>query len=227
MASPTLNSSYVDCTPYKVIPFQRIFPFGQLAFCALLLWPLRLRILWELHIHVPQFIIQLFSWDRYLAFGSHSSLLTLVALLNLPGSMVQLPHAIFSRSYNEWIPAGMNSQVWHAVCWPLVCMVFWWLAGRGAEALRAARYKRLLPKIGWMETIVASLMMLIMGGLFFCGIILGLAEGDKSIFTFQLIGAGAFWFLLSGLTVLARIQQYRLRKKMSASPQVEMAGVAV
>jgi hypothetical protein len=93
-------------------------------------------------------------------------------------------------------------------------MVFWWIAGRGADALIAARQNRLTPRIRWPEAIVGFLL-LATGGMFVFGFVFfsGPARHDL---TMQVIGTMALlWAFLGGLSVAAKIVQWRLRKRQS------------
>ena len=40
-------------------------------------------------------------------------------------------------------------------------MVFWWFAGRGIEALCAALQSMVRPRIGWVETLFAGILVVI------------------------------------------------------------------
>jgi len=57
----------------------------------------------------------------------------------------------------ELVPNGVFSELWRSFTWPIVGVIFWWIAGRGLEALLACRRRVLLPVITWIEVLVASL----------------------------------------------------------------------
>ena len=81
--------------------------------------------------------------------------------LNLPVFFLQLPYVILNPEKREWIPEGMSFDVWRALSWPFVGMVFWWFAGRGIEALCAALQSMVRPRIGWVETLFAGILVVI------------------------------------------------------------------
>jgi hypothetical protein len=67
---------------------------------------------------------------------------------------VQLPTVFLRADRREWMPPGVDFQACRAVTWPVFGMVFWWLAGRGVDALLASRRKILVPCIGWAEPVI-------------------------------------------------------------------------
>lgn len=136
-----------------------------------------------------------------------------VAALNLPAGIVQLPYEMFSANHQKLMPRGVDFKVWRAVTWPLVGMIFWWIAGRGADALMAARRKRISPLIGWVETTVGFLFLaggvvMIVGIEFFSG------SDRPDLQPVALISA--LWAFLGGLSVAGKIAQWRLRKRLGA-----------
>ena len=109
----------------------------------------------------------------------------------------------------------MDFQAWRAVTWPLLGMVFWWIAGRGVDALVAARQKALSPRIGWTETVVGFV--LGAGGL--VGAIAFLLTAGADLYDRDLqraMSAAGMWGLLGSLTVSARAVQWRMRKAARA-----------
>jgi hypothetical protein len=94
-------------------------------------------------------------------------------------------------------------------------MVFWWLAGRGVDALVTARRKAITPRIGWTETVLGFV--LGAGGL--VGVIAFLFTAGPDLYDRQLqllMSAAGMWGLLGSLTVAARILQWRIRKAAEA-----------
>jgi hypothetical protein len=132
-----------------------------------------------------------------------------VIIINLPAAVFELPLMI----KQNWPSPTWDSQTLRAVTWPILGLVFWWMAGRGADALIASRERRLFPRMGWVETVVGSLIMASGGATviaveFFSG-------ADRS--ELQLLaGVAGMWTILGGLTVAARIAQWRIRKKLRA-----------
>jgi hypothetical protein len=129
-------------------------------------------------------------------------------LLNLPSGLVQLPYAALNPTREDWKPRGMNLRTWRVMSWPIIGILFWWCAGRGIEALLAARRGLINPHITWPETLVAVALFL------FCGITaVSLPVSGQYDRNFPLIpwvlGSGT-WALLAGLTIAARVLQWRL-----------------
>jgi hypothetical protein len=138
---------------YQPFAFRRILPVGQLLLCLVLLWPCRSRIAWNafglripsdappsgITVNADGTFNLTFNpeWERWAK--TQDSILDTVAMLNLPGGMVQLPYAIFGETHMEWRPGATDFKVWRVISWPLLCLPFWWMAGRGVEAFLAAR----------------------------------------------------------------------------------------
>jgi hypothetical protein len=149
------------------------------------------------------------------AFAAWSQLngMQTVTTINLPAALVDLPYAIFSEKHENWSPRHMNPRVWQAISCPILGMIFWWIAGCGADALVASRSRKLVPRIGWAETIIGFL--LAAGGAVFVIAFVFTAGPDRSNLGLQLMAAVAgVWALLGGLTVAARIVQRRMRKAL-------------
>ena len=129
-------------------------------------------------------------------------------MLNLPSGLVQLPYAILNPAKEDWRPRGINVRTWRVISWPIIGILFWWCAGRGIEALIAGRRHLVDPQITWPETVLAVVLFL------FCGITavsLPLsAQHDRSFpLLLWILGSGT-WALLAGLTIAARVLQWRL-----------------
>jgi hypothetical protein len=143
------------------------------------------------------------------AFGrwSESNGMQTVAAMNLPAVVFEVPLMLFKK---DW--AGHSYRVGRAIAWPILAMVFWWIAGRGAEALAAARRKKVRPRIGWLETVIGFL--LLSGGV---TIVVGVevfSGEDRHVL--QLLAAiGALWASLGGLSVAAKVVQWRLQRRIA------------
>ncbi len=140
--------------------------------------------------------------------------LMIPALLNLPVMFVTLPYQFLNPARTEWVPKGMDFRLWRAVSWPIVGLIFWWVAGLGVEALFSARRDETRPNINWIHTAV-GLLALTCGMIFFllpfCGV-------EDSPIPVALLGvAGGMWLLLGGSTVAARTIQWRIRLKTRAA----------
>jgi hypothetical protein len=140
------------------------------------------------------------------------------AILNLPGFIVQLPSAIFSHDHRSSGPRGIDFKVWRAVSWPLAGTFFWWIAGRGAEAIAAARKKAVLPKIRWVEATLGFLF-LASGVTLAVAFVFTAGEDRHDRMLQGVIVAGLMWAFLGALPFIAKIMQWRLRKRMSVVPQ--------
>jgi hypothetical protein len=141
--------------------------------------------------------------------------LTSVAALNIPAEAIQLPYAVFTPSKQEWVPQGVDFRVWRVVTWPLLCIPFWWLAGRAIDALVAVKSVRFAPRIGWPETIIGFILMAAFGTAF-CGLVFGLPKEDRTFELTRFVAGCGLWVLLGALSVIARFRQWRFIKKHKA-----------
>jgi hypothetical protein len=105
----------------------------------------------------------------------------------------------------------MLAEFWRSVSWPFFGIIFWWIAGRGIEALVASRRRLLSPVITWIEVFVASVDVAL--GTLILALFL---SGDRSGFVFpwpSAIAASGLWILLGGTTIVARVAQWRIRRR--------------
>jgi len=118
----------------------------------------------------------------------------------------------------------MDLLLWRAITWPLLAAVFWWIAGRAAEALIALRHRQLRPRITVVETVVAFLIMA--GGAVLIGGSVVYERGNiYTKFDSALIAiAGGLWAFLGGLSVVARFRQWRLRRSQAANATIAAQG---
>jgi hypothetical protein len=178
--------------PHRVFPFRWIFPVGQLVLCLLLV----------------SIVVQL---RRYVPYVFASHVMEAVTAINLPGVLVQLPFALLRSPHEMWTPPGMSVQLWRGLTFPISGMVFWWIAGRAAEALVAINYRQLMPKIGWVET-VTGLLIMAGGATLLGGMLFGLSPSERDWQSTRLAAAGGLWALLGALSVIARFRQSRFKK---------------
>ena len=194
--------------------FRLALPLGQRVLCALILWPIRGIIRFHLGLPIgmggPSWLFRTGPGRVFLEWSMSNGRET-AAAINLPGGLLELPTVAVTHNARIWTPQGVDFQTWRALTWPVLGLVFWWIAGRGADALLAARRKICFPRIGWTETVV--------------GFILG-AGGLVGVFAFLLTGgqdrydpqfqrlafAMGLWAVLGSLIVMARIVQWRIRK---------------
>lgn len=200
--------------------FSLALPLGQLLLCAILLCPIRMWIFVELG--VPERLLGFVTLPHEhmhgggLRYWSSISGLEIAAMLNLPAGMVQLPYDIYSPSHNDFHPPGVDLKVWRAVTWPILGTFFWWVAGRGADALAASRRRTLTPKIKWAEAILGLVLSVLsitgtIGVVFFSGA----DRHDPLLPLFAF--AGVMWTILGALPFIARIVQWRLCRNPAVS----------
>ena len=133
--------------------------------------------------------------------------------LNLPCGLVQLPYVILNPARQEWVPRGMNFRIWRVISWPLMGILFWWIAGRGIEALIAARQRLICPSITWIETITGAALCVFCG---FEAVSMSLLWGSHQPLPMKLfVAAFGMWAVLGGGVVAARLAQWRLRRALS------------
>jgi hypothetical protein len=137
------------------------------------------------------------------------------AMLNIPAGLVTLPYVIFSTSKRDWVPPGMTFEVWRALTWPAAGMFFWWVAGRGLEAIASARHQIIRPRVSMLELLVATPLGV------FCGLMgLGIPLEVGSAYTWEtafLSAGGILWAVLCGIVSCAWFMQWRMRR--SQEPQ--------
>jgi hypothetical protein len=210
------------------LPYRWILPTTQLLICAIVLWPLRSALLTK---EVPlrfTFDISTVPSNQRSPNDSHFSLpldldspeiersirntnrrLWTPTLINIPVALVDLPYVIHNPAKTEWVPNGLDFKRWRAISWPFVGLIFWWIAGRGIEALFAARRSVIRPAIGWVETGIGVLLLL-------WGIMLLIAplcagDSDSDVPWVAICGSGILWAALGGAVVIARIAQRKIR----------------
>ena len=209
------------------LPLRWWLPLAQLAICALLLFPVRGRLLFGIeqatHSYVPtpekreQFIIDLPALtpeqQRELDAERDREEMYIRAplVLNFPVVIAQLPYILASPAKREWIPEGMFPEVWRALSWPLAGVLFWWWMGRAFEALNATRGGVLQPRLGWIDTGFAAILVLL-GVVSFIGIVTSTFDDRKDIQFMALMAGGLFWGALAEVVILTRIRQRRIVK---------------
>jgi hypothetical protein len=214
----------------RCLPYRWILPVAQLLICAIALWPIRSEIDLEIRASIrsygaakkleqkPSYVlpypldINLGDPQTERSFRNAERRLWIPTMLDMPVGIVQLPYAIHNPAKTEWVPNGMEVNRWRAISWPFVGLIFWWTAGRGIEALIAARRSVIDPLIGLVETGVAVFLLL-------CGILLlvaPLCAGDSiaDISWVFISGSGAIWATVGATIVIARIAQRKIRFRL-------------
>lgn len=212
------------------VPFRWILPIGQLLICIVVLWPIRSEIAFETRATILSYTvvksleqkpseampyvldINLDDPEVEKSLRNRERRLWAPTMLDMPAGIIQLPYIIHNPAKTEWVPKGMEFKIWRAISWPFVGLIFWWIAGRGVEALRASRRNVLDPSMGWVETGVGAFLMTL-------GIILLIAplcagESDSDHSWVFICGSGAIWASLGAAIVIARIAQWRVRVRL-------------
>jgi zinc transporter ZupT len=101
---------------------------------------------------------------------------------------------------------------------------------RAIDALIILKNGQLAPRIGWVQTIVGFLLMVI-GIAGFIGILIGVLffithEEKENIPNFMRFSAGCgLWAMLGSLSVIARFRQRRLLKKQKLPAAIETSSL--
>jgi hypothetical protein len=209
----------------RTIPLRWIFPITELVVCAVLLWPWRgffivqmraaAHAYWPTKVEQPVLrlnVVQLPETPRERRAETMSMIrISTPGLLNIPCSLLGL-----ARS--NLVPKGMLPSFWRSISWPFIGIIFWWIAGRGVEALLASRWHVLSPSITWVEVVVSSLVILL--GLFlWAGFLSDASFRSDFIYPWPLgAAASGMWILLGGATAAARLVQWRIRRQLRAPP---------
>lgn len=215
------------------IRFRRLLPIAQLLLCAVLLFPYRALILFQLFgirgagPLPPSSItynldgsINLRTDDAFERwFQAKENAYDFATALNLPVVLVEVPHIILSADRSGWTPHNIDFKTWRAVTWPLLGLPLWWMAGRGLEALLAARRNLASPRIGWPATVISFLLMGA-GLIVAIGFILSSTAADRADHEFRIFSAAAgMWGVLGSFTVIAKLSQWRITKHASHLPE--------
>jgi hypothetical protein len=208
-------------TNRRSIAFRWVLPIAEILVCAALLWPWRGFLAWQLrasgHAYWPAKIHEPVHLNVHLTTTAKTPQetnaeelsdlrLSAPAVLNFPCSLLGLLR-------REAVPRGMLSEFWRSLSWPFFGIVFWWIAGRGIEALLASRRRLLTPAITWIEVFVASLEVAI-GAVIWAMFSSG--PNDRSGFVFpwtSALAATGMWILLGVSTIVARVVQWRIRSR--------------
>lgn len=221
--------------PRPGFPFRLFLPMVQLLVCIAILWPYGPGLRRQMWHSIQRLAPDLLGGDQTAPasqiiinvtppssqpkpeLNPFEMRLTAPAALNLPAGLVQVPFVALTPDKTEWVPSGMWFREWRAVSWPFAGIVFWWLAGRGLEALSAAR-ERLIRPILRPGEVVAGL------ALFVAGVAACIVLADKGLATppadLLLAAGGVLWAILGAVIVAAAILQSRIRR------QARLQGIA-
>jgi hypothetical protein len=206
-----------------------LVPIGALLFSALLLIPgryliaLNITYSYRSYRHMPPPTPIIFETNGIAEIQLPQSLnsfdqaersLNRVALLNLPAMLISAPEAIFSSGHMSWHPDGMTFKVWNALSYPFLALVFWWIIGRGIDALLAIRHGSLDPPLRWFDVLVTAI--LLSGGIALAiGYFVSATPEDKADGVLAgICSAAACWAAMAILPTLAWIFQFRYKRKM-------------
>ena len=216
----------------RALAFRWVLPIAQLVFCVVVLWPLRGTLVQQVRHSLRAYTsgkTPEFPKDQQFGIVALDPLTPqqrrslevseirewVPMMLNLPSFLVQLPYAILSPAKREWVPRGMELTTWRVICWPLVGILFWWSAGRGIEALLAARRHLVQPPISWIETVEGATLFL------FCSVAavcVPLSAGVEEGFSPKPLVAGlGTWAALGAAMVAARVAQWRTRMGLEST----------
>jgi hypothetical protein len=225
---------------HRPVPFRWILPVAQLLLCVAILWLFRHGLVYEIRASLNAYFphdtatdnspVPPPNLDPYLPSNALRDApanpyeddmtdlrLEETSLLNLPASLVDLSYAIAAPGKEAWIPREMSLSHWRAISWPVLGLVFWWLAGRGVEALIAALRGVVRPALTYVETAIALLFSFI--GIAFClESLLDRSPHHGEVPWILLCLAGTLWFGLGTATIVARIAQWRIRRRIARQP---------
>ena len=142
--------------------------------------------------------------------------LQIAAALNIPVWYSQFPYALNHPGNGEWKPRRVNwlpialwlPEFWRAITWPLVGIFFWWLAGRGFEAIVAARRRVTTPRIRWIEAAFGLFCLAL--GIVTCIFFFTEDRQYQPDVVMHAMG-GVLWGILGMVMVAACVIQWRLR----------------
>jgi hypothetical protein len=214
----------------RVLSFRRVLPIVQLLICIIALWPSRYFVWFQLSQSLQAYAlvkpqhplsrinIEIPTLNPHQQQEADSAArieqlrMEVPVALNFPALIAQLPYLVTIR--REWVPLGMMRIVWRGLSWPLAGVFFWWLAGRGVDALRAVWKSVVAPRITMAETISAGLLFAI-GVATLVGILTSTPDDRRDIDFLALIAGGLLWGVLAALTIAARVLQWRRVKRIT------------
>jgi hypothetical protein len=221
-------------------PFRIFLPLSQLLLCLALLWPHLHELRNQLNLAIREYSARVlgteapdesstvvldvtpFTPREEQRLDLDAVRLTAPSALNIPVGFIQIPFMMANPDRSEWVPQGMWKREWRAVSWPFVGIIFWWMAGRGLEALfaglrffansakeEAQRHYSLAPKLHWMEIVIGSSLVAVGGATCY---VLASGRGLLGLATDYVLAAGAgLWTVLGLIMVSAGFVQWRVR----------------
>ncbi len=209
----------------RTIPFRWILPIIELIVCAALLWPWRGFFVMQLrataHAHWPTTVAKpVFRLKMTVESETPGErrARTMPMIRFFTPALLNLPCALLGLAKSGSVPKGMLPQFWRSISWPFFGIIFWWIAGRGIEALASSRWRVLSPAITLVEVVVASLVAAL-GALICFGFLSDPSFREEFIYPWPLAtAASGLWILLGAATVAARLVQWRIRLQLRIGP---------
>lgn len=137
------------------------------------------------------------------------ALTAIPAALNFPVFMVETPLSFFSSPRTRGAMTMNDLRLWRALTFPVVGLLFWWIAGRAIEALCSMRRGIIFPRLLFIEGFAGALIMVV--GLSSSLVMLA----DKSVLTDASLGLFALgaglWAVLGSLSMITCLIQWRRR----------------
>jgi len=208
--------------------FRLVLPAAQLLLCLCIIWPMRGLIASEVRASIetiraedpgsaqppasapPQIV--LIPDPAFRPSRIAEVVIWMPAMLNLPAMMFELPQAILSPTHDSWRLPGMDPLIWRVIAWPVIGILFWWIAGRAVDALIAALDRLIRPSIGWAEVVLATATLA--GGVIFCLLPFMVPDDRTGGPPMALVGiAGGVWSLLGAATIGAYVVQWRIQRQ--------------
>ena len=225
--------SLVTPTKTRVFPYRKVLPVLQLAICLIVIWFVREQVLLDISPAVlsharaarktdQQVVVNLPPLTKQqegeLAAKQRRDdyYMNVPVVLDFPNIILQLPYAL--AMHREWTPAGLVVETWRVVGWPFIGLVFWWVAGRGFEALQAARHGVISPRVHWIEA-VSAVILTLSGGLSLIGLVTTTPDDRADLHFMALLAGALLWGALSFVMLVARFRQWRIRRR-AAIPSV-------
>jgi hypothetical protein len=210
------------------VRFRWILPIVELIICGILLWPFRYGYEFQfrgaLHDLFPKLVPTEESVINFPAPDDPANDDGRYAELRLAApSLINIPVGFMGLARRETVPAAFLPEWWRAITWPLAGIIFWWISGRGIEALLASRRGLLTPTISWVEAVIGLLVSVGTAALLI-GLTVDPSVRSDSIFPWRLeVLACSLWFVLGLVSTSARLVQWRMRRRLAAHPEGETA----
>lgn len=150
---------------------------------------------------------------------SEQRALRIVEMRTSVPALLNFPCAFLGLRANVVVPRAMLPEFWRAISWPLVGVVFWWIAGRGVEALAASRRHVSVPAVTWVEVIIASLV-IAFASMVCVAFFLDPSTRDEFIYAWRwALAANVLWIFLGSATILGRVAQWRIKRSSKVPVQ--------